>query len=137
MAYTDYSSHWSLDTFLTYLEANTLGSNDEHLYDTFAVEHNINTATVDGTHDWTAISIPKSTGSQLITTGATWTPSAGLYQISIAGVPVASAYMALEIYVSASWRSGSTTSGLILFDGSNMRLASNYTGSVTIYYQKF
>ena len=55
MAYVDYSSHWVLDQFLTYLEANVLGSNDEHLYDTFAVEHNINTATVDGTHKTNSI----------------------------------------------------------------------------------
>src|SRR3989304_9019010 len=87
MAYIDYSSHWVLDQFLTYLEANVLGSNDQHLYDSLAVEHNINTTTVDGTHKANSITgsiintTPASTGSQAIVTLSTWTPTVGVYQI--------------------------------------------------------
>jgi len=50
LAYVDYSSNFTLDLFFTFLHANQLGANDEHLYDTIAVEHNINTSTIDGTH---------------------------------------------------------------------------------------
>lgn len=157
MAYTDYSSHWSLDTFLTYLEANTLGSNDEHLYDTFAVEHNINTATIDGTHKANSITgssintTPASTGSQVIISGATWTPSVGVYQVGLDS-PIGSPsnfQVAFEMYISGSWRKGikldfslslyaeGFSSGIVFCDGTNMRFENLGGSSVTLWYQKF
>ena|SRR3990167_1699412 len=137
MAYTNYSNNWVLDQFLTFLQANQLGANDEHLYDTFAAEHNINTATVDGTHKANSITgssintTPASTGSQAIAGGSSWTPTTGVYQIAEVG------FSRLELYISGSWRScpNDTTSGIYFFDGTNMRL---YTSSATtFYYQKF
>src|SRR4030065_2306530 len=107
MSYTDYSSHWQLDAFLTYLEANVLGSNDQHLYDSLAVEHNINTTTVDGTHKANSITgsmintTPASTGTQSIAIGATWTPAVGVYQIVDTG---GQGGLTLSIFVSGSWR---------------------------------
>lgn len=103
MAYVDYSSHWVLDQFLTYLEANVLGSNDEHLYDSFAVEHNINTATVDGTHKTNSITgssintTPASTGSQAIAGSASWTPTTGVYQM-VQG-QVYPSHIMLQLYI--------------------------------------
>lgn len=153
MAYVDYSSHWVLDTFLTYLESNQLGANDEHLYDTFAVEHNINTSTIDGTHKSNSITgsmintTPASTGSQAIAGGggATWTPAVGVYQIvDEAGGSIAN--FILQIYISGAWRgsfggvdsgAGARPSGIIFFDGTNMRLANATSGIQTVWYQKF
>ena len=135
MAYTDYSSHWSLDNFLTYLEANVLGSNDEHLYDSFAVEHNINTATIDGTHKANSITgssintTPASTGSQAIAEATTWTPTVGVYQI-------VGANTTLSLFISGVWRSIGGA-GIMFFDGTNMRLDNTGAGSTTVYYQKF
>ena len=151
MSYTDYSSHWVLDQFLTYLEANILGSNDQHLYDTLAVEHNINTTTVDGTHKANSITgsmintTPVSTGSQAVTYGgATWTPTAGVYQMIpiFAGNP--DGFVRLELYISGAWRSPSPSNtftnitGIVFFDGTNMRLSNNDTeDAATVWYQKF
>ena len=139
MAYTDYSSHWSLDTFLTYLEANVLGSNDEHLYDTIAVEHNINTATVDGTHKANSIlgsyinTTPVSTGSQAVPALSTWTPTVGVYQIVDLTV-----FTDLSLFISGVWRSSTDSfAGIFFFDGTNMRLYNTDTGSDMVYYQKF
>ena len=149
MAYTDYSSHWSLDTFLTYLEANVLGSNDEHLYDSFAVEHNINTSTIDGTHKANSITgsmintTPVSTGSQVIVASSTWTPTVGVYQIVDEAV---SSSLILQIYVSGSWRGsyvlGATPekiiTGINYFDGTNMRVINGEDiDTNTAWYQKF
>ena len=150
MAYVDYSSHWVLDQFLTYLEANVLGSNDEHLYDTFAVEHNINTSTIDGTHKTNSITgssintTPASTGTQTIIAGLTWTPTVGIYQIVDTSLSI-SALTTLSIYVSGSWRSGGIVAvnsvwnmtGIYFFDGTNMRLFNNGGSNAIIYYQKF
>mgnify|MGYP001582356670 CR=1 FL=1 len=146
MAYVDYSSHWVLDQFLTFLEANQLGSNDEHLYDSLAVEHNVNTATVDGTHKANSIvgsyinTVPISTGSQVVTAVVTWTPVAGVYQIvTIAVTQGDTTY--LELYISGAWRSGNNTyttggpDGVIFCDGTNMRFGA--TASLTVWYQKF
>ncbi len=146
--YIDYSSQFVLDMFFTYLQANQLGSNDEHLYDTFAVEHNINTATVDGTHKTNSITgsmintTPISTGSQSIGAYGTWLPTAGIYQIvSQPNAGIGGEYVLLELYISGSWRNSSMSggvspSGIIFFDGINMRLsAGNLTE--TVYYQKF
>ena len=139
MSYQDYSSHWSLDTFLTYLEANILGSNDEHLYDSFAVEHNINTATIDGTHKANSIlgsyinTTPISTGQTDFTVFVySWTPVVGVYQMSSPNVY-------LEIYVSGVWRTTDPSivfSGIAFFDGTNMRIR-GISASYSIYYQKF
>jgi len=149
MSYTDYSSHWVLDAFLTYLEANVLGSNDQHLYDSLAVEHNINTATIDGTHKANSITgssintTPASTGSQAILGGATWTPTVGVYQV-VNSVQDPNSII-LQLFVSAAWRSNinadSTISGfagIVFCDGSNMRFINNETlDANTVYYQKF
>lgn len=155
MAFLDYSSHWALDQFLTFLEANQLGTNDKFLYDNFAVEHNINTATIAGTHKSNGITgssinkNPISTGSQVIGAGATWTPASGVYQCVIADVYVSlDLSITLQIYVSGAWRysyyNGSpyfynNMAYLIFCDGSNMRFMNNSTlaQSYTLYYQKF
>ena len=131
MSYIDYSNNWVLDQFLTFLQANQLGANDEHLYDSFAVEHNINTT-------------PAFTGTQTILTGATWTPSVGVYQIVDTSL-ITTALTTLSIYISGSWRSGGVVAvnsvwnmtGIYFFDGTNMRLFNNGGSSATIYYQKF
>ena len=147
MAYVDYSSHWVLDQFLTYLEANQLGANCEHLYDTFAVEHNINTATVDGTHKANSITgsmintTPASTGSQVIAFGATWTPTAGVYQMLciMGGIP--DGVVSLNLFISGSWRVPFpivNIIGIYFFDGTNMRLWNNDSEDTsTVFYQKF
>lgn len=147
MGYVDYSTNFVLDQFFTYLNANTLGSNDQHLYNTLAVEHNINTATVDGTHKANSIlgsyikTIPVSTGSQVIGIGSTWTPTVGVYQIVSTPVISGGENLILELYISGSWRDGShaggsSPDGIIFFDGTNMRLLAG-SSSVTVYYQKF
>ena len=144
MAYVDYSSHWSLDNFLTYLESNQLGSNDEHLYNTLAVEHNINTATVDGTHKANSIlgsyinKVPVSTGQVDFTVLVfSWTPTTGVYQIVNANL----SYLLLELYISGSWRTAYASatnnfSGIAFFDGTNMRIAGE-SANYTFFYQKF
>ena len=141
MAYIDYSSHFVLDQFFTYLEANVLGENSEHLYDSFAVEHNINTATIDGTHKANSI-LGSSINTTPISTGSvgagTWTPTVGVYQIVSLGAGITDEVY-LELFISGSWRSGNpfnpnpTADGIIFCDGSNMRVVS----TVTVYYQKF
>ena len=150
MAYVDYSSHWVLDQFLTYLEANVLGSNDEHLYDTIAVEHNINTTTIDGTHKANSIlgsyinTTPVSTGSQAIASLATWTPTVGVYQIvdiNTAGT----IQISLSLFISAAWKSSAAIGvnsfwglgGIMFFDGTNMRLYNAGADPGTVWYQKF
>lgn len=144
MAYVDYSTNFVLDQFFTYLNANQFGANDEHLYNSFAVEHNINTATVDGTHKANSITgsiintTPVSTGSA---TG-TWLPAVGVYQIVYSAL-ASSDSCYIELYISGAWRSGHnpvsgngdvSADGILFFDGSNMRVVS---GGGTIYYQKF
>ena len=143
MAYIDYSSHWVLDQFLTYLEANVLGSNDQHLYDTLAVEHNINTTTVDGTHKANSITgsmintTPASSGSIIINSSTAWTPAVGVYQVICLDSGFTN-ILNLEIYVSGSWRTDAdnTVQGILFFDGTNMRINNQGSGR-TIYYQKF
>jgi len=149
MSYTDYSSHWQLDTFLTYLEANVLGSNDEHLYDTFAVEHNINTSTVDGTHKTNSITgssintTPASTGSQAIAGSSSWTPTTGVYQMSGGQFTTE---LVLQLFISGVWRGtyvlDSTPQvspcSIMFFDGTNMKLQNtSNSNAMTIWYQKF
>ena len=143
MSYTDYSSHWQLDAFLTYLEANVLGSNDQHLYDTLAVEHNINTTTVDGTHKANSITgsmintTPASSGSIIINSSTAWTPAVGVYQVICLDSGFTN-ILNLEIYVSGSWRTDveNAVQGILFFDGTNMRINNQGSGR-TIYYQKF
>ena len=150
MSYTDYSSHWVLDQFLTYLEANILGSNDQHLYDTLAVEHNINTTTVDGTHKANSITgsiintTPASTGSQAIVTLSTWTPTVGVYQIVDINT-VNDILISLSLFISGSWRTSGRAAvnsiwglgGIMFFDGTNMRLYNAGGTNGTVWYQKF
>lgn len=141
MSYQDYSSHWVLDQFLTYLEANVLGSNDEHLYDTLAVEHNINTVTIDGTHKPFSGSAVLTTivtnTSYIIPNSTTWTPAAGIYQFKIDpyGIPVY-AYR-VDFYMVGAWRTTSIVEGLLFFDGTNMRIVNTGAYTSVIYYQKF
>lgn len=139
MSYTNYAIHWGLDQFLTYLEANQLGANDQHLYDSLAVEHNINTATVDGTHKNDSIlgnyinKNPISADGQPITGSTTWTPSSGVYQIVNYGFN-----FGFELYIAGAWRgSDYFTAGIFFFDGANMRVHAGAGGTLTLYYQKF
>lgn len=150
MAFVDYSNHWSLDQFLTYLEANVLGSNDLHLANSFAVEHNWSTSVVDGTHKANSITgssintTPVSTGSQAIATLATWTPSTGVYQIVDINASN-SILISLSLFISGSWRSSGAVAvnsiwglnGIFFFDGTNMRLLNSGGLSGTVWYQKF
>lgn len=142
MSYVDYSSQFVLDQFLTYLNANQLGSNDQHLYDNLAIEHNLNTATVDGTHKANSIlgsyinKNPITATSRVLTyPGDEWVPTAGVYQIiygDLQGV-------ILELYISGSWRQAHFHGGLIYCDGTNMKFVSDDTlvSNKTVYYQKF
>lgn len=132
MAYIDYSSQFVLDQFFTYINALQLGSNDKHIVDNFSVEHNWNTATADGTHKWSAMTV-KTTGSQALAGYSTFIPTAGLYQIVRYGLD-----LRLEIYVSGSWEAGSLgLDGLYFFDGTNMRISNSLSPAVIFYYQKF
>lgn len=73
-----------------------------------------------------------TSGSQNISSGATWTPSAGAYLL----VSSALTAMRVEINVSSTWRgTGSTTYAFLISDGSNQRLFNNSAGSITVYYQ--
>ncbi len=149
MSYVDYSSHWSLDQFFTYLQANQLGSNDQHIVNTFSAEHNWNSSSVDGTHKALSASslintTPTSTGNQNWSNSSSyWTPASGIYQIVSSGS--ATAKVTFEIYISGSWRSSSTAvpafvEGIFFCDGTNMRFYGDATGigiSADIYYQKF
>lgn len=151
MAFVDYSNHWSLDQFLTYLEANVLGSNDLHLANSFAVEHNWSTSVVDGTHKANSITgssintTPASTGSQAVGAGTTWTPTVGVYQMIYIFGGIPDGVLCLQLYISAAWRTATgsadgvaTISGLMFFDGTNMRLRNtDSVQTATVWYQKF
>ena len=154
MAYIDYSNNWVLDQFLTFLQANQLGANCEHLYDSLAVEHNINTSTVDGTHKANSITgsmintTPITATSQTIPGLSAWTPTVGVYQVAIVFTFSGfGGYPNFEIYVSGTWRKGSVafnSDRMVFCDGSNMRFY-NYSetefaapgNTATVYYQKF
>ena len=150
MSYTDYSSHWVLDAFLTYLESNQLGANDQHLYDSLAVEHNINTSTIDGTHKANSITgssintTPASTGSQVIVSLSTWTPTVGVYQIVDINMN-GDVQIGLSLFISGSWRTSASSGvnsfwglgGVMFFDGTNMRLYNGGGLDGTVWYQKF
>lgn len=80
-----------------------------------------------------------STGSQtLISSGSSWTPSAGFYNVvqdTTGGV------IAFEILVSSSWRRIPSSldypvAGLYWCDGTNMRFTEVDGTNATIYYQK-
>lgn len=135
MSYVDYSANFTLDQFFTWLHANQLGSNDEHLYDTIAIAHNINTSTIDGTHKTN----PSTSGLWTILASATYTPTvAGIYQIICQDVGGAN----LEIFASGAWRvptyDSGLSAGIVFFDGANMRLKNpSVTTTLNIYYQKF
>ena len=76
-------------------------------------------------------------GSQSIGVGANWTPSQGLYNLVDASAISITSVLAL--FVSAAWRSGSSNiSGLLLADGTNMRI-DNVHGSTSaaVYWQRF
>ena len=83
----------------------------------------------------------QSTGSQAMTPGSTYTPAAGTYNMTLQDV--SNIYnVHLQLYMSAAWapatNKGAPPAGLILFDGTNMRLK-NSSGSITwsVYWQKF
>lgn len=74
-----------------------------------------------------------TSGSQAIGTGATWTPSAGLYNMT-----TSSNGMSFGLNVSASWRdSGQSQGGTIFMDGSNMRVVDVSGIGMTVYWQRF
>ena len=145
MSYVDKSNAWVLDQFLTYIDMNTLGGNDKHIVDNFSVEHNWNVATADGTHKENSIlgsyvnTSPISTGSQVIASSATWTPAAGVYQLTFIDDGIVSNRVHFQLYISGTWRGDldlTTLTGIFFFDGTNMRIYNN--GSIrTAYYQKF
>ena len=160
MAYVDYSSQFVLDMFFTYLQANQLGSNDQHIYDSLAVEHNVNTATVDGTHKANSIigdyiNKTSTDGSATITSSGGnntqyWTPVAGVYQVYPTGTadsgPPGTLTMSFEVYISGAWRTSDLSANGVIFlgffDGTNMRLSYVFagggsSGGGTIRYQKF
>ncbi len=146
MSYQDYSSQFVLDQFLTYLNVNQLGANDQHLYNTIDVEHNINTSTVDGTHKANSIlgsyinKNPVSASSWTLSGGTFWLPTAGVYQLNNAF----GQDFIFEMYVSGSWvgptGSAKILGGIYFFDGTNMRInvgGGGGGGTLTLYYQKF
>ncbi len=148
MSYVDYSSHWSLDQFFTYLESNQLGSNDQHIVNTFSAEHNWNASSVDGTHKplvaSTIISTtPSSTGNQNWSNSASyWTPTSGIYQIVASGN--GATVLHFQIYISGVWEivifPSNKAGGVFFCDGTNMRFyvdASGFGNTLDIYYQKF
>lgn len=150
MSYSDFSNNWVLDQFLTFLQANQLGANDKHIVDNFSVEHNWNASTINGTHKTNSITgssintTPASTGSQSVAFGTTWTPTVGVYQMIhiFAGIPDGS--LCLQLFISAAWKTATASSGIVnisgimFFDGTNMRLSNNDSeDATTVWYQKF
>lgn len=76
---------------------------------------------------------PNTTGTQDISAGASWTPTAGIYQIVTTTANIAP----LSLYISSAWRTGTIALNAIVFcDGTNMRLTDAGGGS-TVYYQTF
>lgn len=71
-----------------------------------------------------------SSGNQSIGAGATWTPSAGFYNI-VGGI-----YIELEILISATWYTSTQTDGLVWFDGANMRIKNSDSVNQSVYWQK-
>jgi len=147
MSYQDYSTQFVLDQFFTYINANQLGANCEHLADSFDVEHNWNIATPDGTHDWVAIANNHTDSTQSIASLGIWTPTAGVYQIVI---PYSSSIDAnrivFEIYISGVWygydEAGAnelpiSPQGIFFCDGSNMRFSNLSAYTRALYYQKY
>ena len=79
-------------------------------------------------------------GSQSISAGSTWMPSAGVYNMTTPQITAIS-----QLYVSGSWR-GYTGTGSVgplqvmgaIFDGTNMRIRnSDVSVSMTVYWQRF
>jgi len=75
-----------------------------------------------------------SSNTQTILSNATWTPSAGYYNVmKSAGV----GSIILQIQVSSTWYdSGSGVNGFFWFDGTNMRIKENSGNNVNIAWQK-
>lgn len=66
--------------------------------------------------------------TQAITASGTWTPSAGIYIISVGGSAN------LEMYSGSAWvGSGAFTAGVLITDGGNYRLKDNGSGSTAYY----
>ena len=75
-----------------------------------------------------------TTGSQSLGAGATWTPSQGFYNMSTSVFKAAY----FDIYVSAAWRSGlENLSGSTIFDGTNVRIRNDGSGTASTYWQRF
>ena len=133
MAYVEYSSHWSIDQFFTYLEANQLGANSKHIVDNFSVEHNWNASTADGTHKNSSILgdyINKtiiSNGSLTLPNNTTYIMPVGLYYISGASF--------VDLFYGGAWHSAYM--GLHLCDGVNARVRNSSGDYLTFYYAKF
>ena len=101
------------------------------------------TAAIDHNHDGINSAVPgppaiQSSGSQVISASATWTPSAGTYQM----VCVAAVAIEIQLYISGAWR-GFAVNGIReggwsgIFDGANMRFLEVASAASTLWYQKF
>lgn len=74
-----------------------------------------------------------ASGQQAILNGSPWVPPKGLYLIASTEAGVR-----LELYDGSSWEGYSTNcSGLIYFDGTNMRIWNNSGGVTQVYYFKY
>lgn len=153
MAYVDYSAHWSLDNFFTFLEANQLGANSKHIVDNFSVEHTWNATTADGTHKANSIlgsyinKIAVTDTFQDISNGSTWTPSAGVYIFSLDdSYNNGSQTIDIQVYMSGAWKKATVFYGvslappfgsdMVFCDGTNVRLLAS-VANCRVYYQKF
>ena len=88
----------------------------------------------------TVTNLAASAVSFTLATGGNWSIGtasqiipAGLYQVSVTGAGVCS----IDVNQGASWRTSQTpfVGGLILSDGTNVRLTENGTGTATVYYR--
>ena len=135
MSYVDYSSHWVLDQFFTFLQANQLGSNDKHIVDNFSTEHNWNSATADGTHKPNSILgsyINKNPVASGPLPANPWIPVAGVYLIT-SDINTGGQGFYVNTFISGAWRTCGLTYILFSFFDGTSEIA--FTGST--YYQKF
>ena len=75
-----------------------------------------------------------ASGTQTITSGSTWTPAVGFYNV----VPFSGQDFYLELNISATWRRSSKAfaGGAVWCDGTETRFAEAGVGSATLYYNK-
>ena len=117
--------------------------NDVHLEEAMGRDY---TLEVNHNHDGTNSSLisggaidttVQSDGSQVIASGASWTPASGVYQITDSGGSSAHPY--LQLFISSVWQgaAGTKVGGILYSDGTNMRLWNGSGGSITVFWQKF